>query len=166
MTHRFRHQPQVEDDLGRPLTDVELQEVATLDQLNDDQIAAIAAMRSRNYISPMVYVKAIVPTAGHADVRRFLDEDIQRVAIERRPPAELPNQDMFEREAGRPLRPMERARVGSFEKMSREQIALARTLARTNLATGFLYLSRIAPEETTERRHELAKHLAETLSEP
>ena len=114
----------------------------------------------------MLYVKAIVPTADHALVRKFLDEDIQRIAIERRPPEELPNQNWFEHYAGRPLRPMERVRVESFEKMSSEQIDLARTLARANLATGFLYLTRIVPSETTERRHELAKHLAESLTKP
>lgn len=162
MTFRFRHQPQVEDDLGRPLTDAELQQVASIDELTDDQIAVVAAIRRHSNISPMVYVMAVVPTAGHSDVRRFLDEDIERIAIERRPPEELPNQNMFEHYAGRPLRPMERVRVESFEKMSSDQIALARTLARANLATGFLYLTRIVPGESTERRHELAKHLAES----
>jgi hypothetical protein len=162
MTVRFRHQHQVEDDLGRPLTDAELQEVASLDQLSDEQIAVIAAIRPHSCISPLVYVKAVVPTARHDHVKKLIDEDIQRIAIERRPPEELPNQHMFEQCAGRPLRPMERVRVESFEKMSSDQIELARTLARANLATGFLYLSRIVPGESTERRHELAKHLAET----
>ena len=166
MTFRFRHQQQVEDDLGRPLTDAELQEVASLDQLTDDQIAAIAVIRSSSNISPMVYVKAIVPTANHADVRKFLDEDIQRIAIERRPPEELPNQKWFEHYAGRPLRPMERVRVESFEKMSSEQIELARVLTRADPTTGFLYLTRIVPGESIERIHELAKHLAENLPKP
>jgi len=102
-----------------------------------------------------------VPTAEHAEVMKLLDEDIERIATERRPPEELPNQHMFEHCAGRPLRPMERVRVESFEKMSSEQIELARMLSRANLATGFLYLTRIVPGESTERRHELAKHLAE-----
>lgn len=160
MTFRFRGQ--VEAELERPLTDAELQEVASLDELTDDQIAVVAAIRPHNRIAPMLYVKAVVPTAEHDDVMKFIDEDIHRIAIERRPPEELPNQHMFEHYAGRPLRPMERVRVESFEKMSNEQIELARTLARADLATGFLYLSRIVPGESTERRHELAKHLAES----
>jgi hypothetical protein len=57
---------------------------------------------------------------------------------------------------------MERVRVESFENMSNEQVELARMPARADLATGFLYLSRIVPTESTERRHELAKHLAKT----
>lgn len=159
MTFRFRDQ--VEMCLGRSLTDAELQEVPSLDQLTDDQIAVVAAIRPRNRIAPTVYVKAVVPTAEHADVMKFIDEDIERIAIERRPPEELPNQQLFEHYAGRPLKPIERVRVESFEKMSSEQIELARTLSRADPTTGFLYLSRIVPGESTERRHELAKHLAE-----
>ncbi|HWU87118.1 MAG TPA: hypothetical protein VN253_07585 [Kofleriaceae bacterium] len=56
---------------------------------------------------------------------------------------------------------MERVRVESFEKMSNDQIELARTLSRADPTTGFLYLSRIVPGESTKHRHELAKHLAE-----
>jgi hypothetical protein len=160
MTFEFRHQ--VEMFLRRPLTDAELQEVPSLDQLTDDQIAVIATIQPRNLIAPVLYVKAVVPTADHAEVMKLIAEDIERIAVERRPPEELPNQHMFEHYAGRPLRPMERVRVESFEKMSHDQIQLARTLARASLATCFLYLSRIVPSESTERRHELAKHLAES----
>jgi len=163
MTVKFQFQAQVEYDLGRPLTDTELQEVPSLDALTDEQIAVAAAIRAHHYITPMVYVKAIVPTAEHSAVRKFLDEDIERIAIERRPPEELPNQNWFEHYAGRPLRPMERVRVESFEKMSSEQIELARVLARADPTTGFLYLTRIVPGESIERIHELAKHLAENL---
>jgi len=159
MTFRFRGQ--VEAELERSLTDAELQEVASIDDLTDDQIAVVAAIRRHNRIAPMLYVKAVVPTARHADVMKFIDEQIERIAIERRPPEELPNQNWFEHYAGRPLRPMERVRVESFEKMSHDQIQLARTLARADPTTCFLYLTRIVPGETTERRHELAKHLAE-----
>ena len=157
----FRDRGMVEMFLERPLTDAELQEVPSIDKLTDEQIAVLAAIRPRNRIAPTVYVRAIVPTADYREVMKLIDEDIERIAIERRPPEELPNQHMFEQCAGRPLRPMERVRVESFEKMSSDQIELARTLARANLATGFLYLSRIVPGESTERRHELAKHLAE-----
>lgn len=162
MTVRFEFQAQVEYDLGRPLTDAELQEVPSLEQLSDDQIAVAAEIRRDHYITPMVYVRAVVPTASYSDVRRFLDEDIERIAIERRPPEELPNQAWFEHYAGRPLLPIERVRVESFEKMSSEQIELARTICRADPTTGFLYLTRIVPGESTERRHELAKHLAES----
>jgi len=158
----FRYRGQVEGELGRPLTDTELQEVASIDELTDDQIAVVAAIRRHNRIAPMLYVKQLVPTAEHADVMKFIDEDIERIAVERRPPEELPNQNWFEHYAGRPLRPMERVRVESFEKMSSEQIELARTLARVNPTTCFLYLTRIVPGESIERIHELAKHLEES----
>jgi hypothetical protein len=162
----FRYRGQVEAELERPLTDAELREVASIDELTDDQIAVVAAIRRHNRIAPMLYVKAVVPTADHADVMKFIDEDIERIAIERRPPEELPNQHWFEHYAGRPLRPTERVRVESFEEMSSEQIELARVLARADPTTGFLYLTRIVPRESIERIHELAKHLVASLPKP
>jgi len=164
MTFRFRDQ--VEAELERRLTEAELREVASIEELTDDQIAVIAAVRRHNRIAPMLYVKAVVPTAIHADVMKFIDEEISRIAIERRPPEELPNQHWFEHYAGRPLRPAERVRVESFEQMSSEQIELARTLARADPTTCFLYLKRIVPGESIERVHELAKHLTENLAQP
>jgi hypothetical protein len=158
MTFRFRGQ--VEAELGRSLTDAELQEVASLDELTDDQIAVLAAIRRHNRMAPMLYVKAVVPTADHHAVIKLIDEDLVRIASERLRPDDLPNQELFEHYAGRPLRPLERVRVESFEQLSSDQIALARTLARADLATGFLYLSRVAPGESTERWYKLAKHLA------
>jgi hypothetical protein len=270
MTFRFRGQ--VEGELGRSLTQAELKEVASIDELSDDQIAAIAAIRQHNRIAPMLYVKAIVPTADHADVMRFIDEDIQRIATERRPPGdlpkqraaaktpyfincdmshrkeeqmnidptdrgrienwldrpltdeellpvesldmlsddqvavvaaiqprnriapllflhavvptakrldlvdyieniedvyvvrfpppELPDQRIFEHYAGRPLEPAERVRAGTVYKMTSAQVGLAKTLALKDLTVAFLYLSRVAPDDTIEQRHHLAKHLA------
>lgn len=157
----FRHRGMVEMFLDRPLTEDELQEVPSIDDLTDDQIAVIAAIRPRNRNAPLVFVKAVVPTAGHREVLKLIDEDIERIAAERRPPEELPNESWFEHHAGRPLSPMERVRVESFEQLSPEHIELARTLARADPTTCFLYLKRVALGESTERCHELAKHLAE-----
>src|SRR5690348_6198158 len=112
-----RHRGSIEMFLERPLTEAELQEVPSIEQLTDEQIAVLAANRPRNRIAPTVYIKAVVPTADYREVMKLIDEDIERIAIERRPPEELPNQHMFEHYAGRPLRPMERVRVESFEKM-------------------------------------------------
>lgn len=157
----FTMRGQVEPYLGRQLTEAELQEVASLDELTDAHIAVFAEIRPRNRIVPMLYLKAVVPTADHDAVMKLIDGDLQRLVAERRPPEPLPNENLFEVHIGRPLRPHERVRVESFEKLSGDQIELARTLARANIAAAFLYLSRVAPGESTERRHELAKHLTE-----
>jgi hypothetical protein len=161
MTLRFQYQSQVENDLMRPLTDAELQEVSSLDQLSDDQIAVVAAIRPRSYISPMIYVKAVVPTADHHDVRNFI-EDIERIAFGRRPPEELSEQIFYELWVGRSLRPVECVGVRLFEEMSSEQIDLARTLARANLDMAFRYLAHIARKESIARCQMLARHLAES----
>ncbi|MEO8700012.1 MAG: hypothetical protein ABI867_08205 [Kofleriaceae bacterium] len=44
--------------------------------------------------------------------------------------------------------------------MSEAHIDLATILARKDVTIAFLYLSRIAPDETIEQRHHVAKHLA------
>lgn len=54
--------------LERPLTNAELQEVASLDVLTDAQIVVVAAIRPYNRIAPLVYAKAVIPAAEHADV--------------------------------------------------------------------------------------------------
>jgi len=154
-----KHRAQVEMWLHRPLTDEELQTVSSFDALTNEQVAIVAAIHPRNVIAPLLFLKAVVPTATHRDVVDFM-ENIEAVAVVRMPPPELPDQRIFEHFAGRPLAPAERARVGTVYKMNPSQIELAELLARKDRAVGFLYLSRIAPDDDIEVRNELAKHLA------
>jgi hypothetical protein len=154
-----KHRAQVEMWLKRPLTDDELQTVSSFDALTDEQVAIVAAIRPRNLIAPLLFLKAVVPTATHREVVDFMDT-IEGVAIVRRPPPELPDQRIFEHFAGRPLEPADRARVGTIYKMNPAQIELVETLARKDRAVAFLYLSRVAPDDSIEVRNELAKHLA------
>jgi hypothetical protein len=45
-------------------------------------------------------------------------------------------------------------------KRTSAQVELARTFALKDLTVAFLYLSRIASDETMQQRHYVAKHLA------
>jgi hypothetical protein len=80
--------------------------------------------------------------------------------ITRRPPADLPNRELFEAYAGRPLEPAEQVRVAAVYDMSPAHIALTELLGKKEVTIAFLYLSAIAPNETIEQRHYVAKHLA------
>jgi hypothetical protein len=153
------HRGHIENILGRPLTDDELQAADSLDALTNDQIAIIAELRPKNTIAPRLYVNAVVPTAKHADVSEFV-ESIDEVYVTRFPPPELPNEPIFEQYAGRPLMPAERVRVENVYELSSSQIELAKLLAHKDVSIAFLYLSRVAPNESTEQRHYVAKHLA------
>jgi hypothetical protein len=152
-------QGRIETWLHRPLTEDELRPVTTLDALSDEQVAVIASIQPRNRIAPLLYLQAVVPTAKRLDAVDYI-ENIQDVYVVRFPPPELPDQRIFEHYAGRPLEPAERVLAGTVYKMTSAQVELAKALALKDLAVAFLYLSRVASEETIEQRHYVAKHLA------
>jgi len=153
------HRAQIEGWLRRPLTDEELQPVSSLDMLSDDQVSIVADIRPRNRIAPMLFLQAVVPTAEFRNILDYID-NIEDVYVVRRPPPDLPDQRIFENYAGRPLEPAERVRAGTVYKMTSAQVELAKTLALKDLAVAFLYLSRVASDETIEQRHYVVKHLA------
>jgi hypothetical protein len=159
MSIESKHRGQIEAWLGRPLTDDELRPASSLDTLSDDQVSVVASIQPRNRIAPLLFLQAVVPSADHQDLIDYSD-NIQDVYVACRPPPELPDQRIFEHYAGRPLEPAERVRAGTVYKMTSAQVGLAKTLALKDLAIAFLYLSYIAPDETIEQRHYVAKHLA------
>jgi hypothetical protein len=154
-----KHRGQIESWLGRPLTDAELRLSSSLDTLSDDQVSIVASIQPRNRIAPLLFLQAVVPTAKRQDIVDFID-NIEDVHVVRRPPPELPDQQIFEHYAGRPLAPAERVRAGTVYKMTSAQVELAKTFALQDVAVAFLYLSRVAADETIEQRHYVAKHLA------
>ncbi|HEU4731154.1 MAG TPA: hypothetical protein VFT22_24845 [Kofleriaceae bacterium] len=149
----------IETWLHRPLSDEELQPVSSLDMLSDAQVAVVASIQPRNRIAPLLFLEAVVPTARRQDIVDFIDS-IDDVYVVRFPPPELPDQRIFEHYAGRPLEPAERVRAGTVYKMTSAQVELAKLLALKDLTVAFLYLSRVAADETIEQRHHVAKHLA------
>lgn len=159
MTIDQKHRGQIEAWLHRPLTDEELRPASSLDTLSDDQVAVVASIQPRNRIAPLLFLEALVPTAKHQDVIDYIDS-VQDVYIVRFPAPELPDQRIFEHYAGRPLEPAERVRAGTVYKMTSAQVELAKMLALKDLTVAFLYLSRVASEETIEQRQYVAKHLA------
>jgi hypothetical protein len=154
-----KHRGQIEDWLDRPLTDEELRPVTSLEELSNDQVAIVASIQPRNRIAPMLFLQAVVPSGGFREILDYIDS-IQDVYVVRFPPPELPDQRIFEHYAGRPLEPAERVRAGTVYKMTSAQVELAKTLALKDLTVAFLYLSRVASDETIEQRHYVAKHLA------
>ena len=149
----------IEHWLDRPLTDEELLPVSALDELSNDQVAIVASLQPRSQIAPLLFLHAVVPTAKRLDLVDYI-ENIEDVYVVRFPAPELPDQRIFEHYAGRPLEPAERVRAGTVYKMTSAQVELAKKLALKDLTVAFLYLSRVAAEETIEQRHYVAKHLA------
>jgi hypothetical protein len=149
----------IEDWLDRPLTDEELRPVSSLDLLSDEQVAIVAAIQPRNRIAPLLFLEAVVPTEKRQVIVDYID-NINDIYVVRFPPPELPDQRIFEHYAGRPLEPAERVRAGTVYKMTSAQVELAKTFALKDLTVAFLYLSRVASDETIEQRQYVAKHLA------
>ena len=153
------HRGQIESWLDRPLTEEDLRPASSLDTLSDTQVLIVASIQPHNRIAPLLFLQAVVPTAEYLDIVDYI-ENIQDVYVVRHPPPELPDQRIFEHYARRPLDPAERVRAGTVYKMTPAQIELAKTFALQDIAVAFLYLSRIAPDDTIEQRHHVAKHLA------
>ncbi|MEO8700014.1 MAG: hypothetical protein ABI867_08215 [Kofleriaceae bacterium] len=107
----------------------------------------------------MAYLEVVVPTASHDERTVFVD-GVQAVHVARQPAQELRDRAIFEQYAGRPLTNAECARIATVYDMSEAHIDLTTILARKDVTIAFLYLSRIAPEETIEQRHHVAKELA------
>ena len=152
------HRQQVEDWLGRPLTDDELRPVASLDAVTDEQLAVVAAIRPRNLIAPQLFVRAIVPTARPSDIRRIVDEIDDMISARRRP--EWSNLALFERYLGRPLVAAEKSSAPALDTLSSAQLAVATAIARQEITVACLYLHRIAPTEHVDACQVLAKQLA------
>ncbi|MEO8700015.1 MAG: hypothetical protein ABI867_08220 [Kofleriaceae bacterium] len=154
-----QHRHQIEMYLRRTLTDEDLVTAPSFDDLTDPQIELVASLRPRNLIAPMLYLRAVVPTATQSEAMEFL-ERVEELHIERQPAQELRDRAIFEHYAGRTLTNAECAHIATVHDMSPAHIELGQVLARKDVTIAFLYLSRIAPDETIEQRHHVAKELA------
>lgn len=152
------HKRQIEDWLGRQLTNDELRPVESLDALSDDQLAVVAVIRPRNLIAPLLYLRFVVPSALTRELINLID-NIAGVVASRRPPLDLPNLPLFERYLGRSLEPVERMQVAALEDLSPAHIAAATALFNAEPMVGFLYLQRIAPAAPIEACSRLATQL-------
>lgn len=149
---------QIEAWLGRRLTDSELQPVESLQALTDEQLAVVAAIRPRNLIAPLLFVRAVVPTASTSEIRELIDDLGAFIALRRRP--DLANLALFEHHVGRPLSAAEKAPAATLGEVSPAHLAIAATLARQAQTVAFLYLRRIVPSATTEACSAVVKQLA------
>ena len=149
----------IEDALDRSLTDAELEPVESLAALTDDQVAIVAEIQPNNRLIPMLFLRAVVPSAEFDAINFYID-DVQRVYVERFPPPEIPDQRIFEHYAGRSLKPAERVLAGTVYKLSGVQIELLQLLARRDVTVAFLYLAYVAADDPIEVRHQVAKDAA------
>lgn len=141
----------IETRLGRELTAEELREARTFDDLSREQLAIVAQLARREGILPSAYVRAVVPSAGHSDVRDFV-MTIQDFVARKYPPAQLAMEHLYGRELGRPLTDEERRLVASLPDLTQAQVAVARQLASRERVFGLLYLTDVVKSATTNER--------------
>ena len=58
------HRLQIEDSLRRQLGEAELRQVDTLEELSDAQLVVFAVLARRDPITPILYLRAVVPGAS------------------------------------------------------------------------------------------------------
>ena len=153
-----RERRYIEDLLGRELTDSELHPVDSLDALTREQLAVVAAIQPRSVTVPVLFLRAVVPTASSRDIMKTVDQVFAIIAA--RFPPELGNLPLFERYAGRALSAAEKSPVASLEALSPVHLAIAATLARQEKGIACLYLRRIAPSTSPDECDALAAQLA------
>ena len=156
------HREQIESWLGRPLSDGELQPVVSLDALTDAQLAVVGALRPRHLIAPLLFLRAVVPSAATPEIRELLD-NIDDVIATRQSP-ELANLPLFEHVAGRALTSTEKSRRATLVDLSPVHLAIATLLAQHDLTVAFLYLQRIVPSAEADACDALVRKLGGATS--
>ena len=141
----------IETRLGRALTAEELAEATTFDELSREQLAVVAQLVPQGILAG-AYVRAVVPTAGHSDVREFVI-GIQDFVARKYPPAQLAMEHLYGRELGRPLTDEERRVVASLPDLTRAQLAVARQLASRERVFALLYLTDVVKSAATSERN-------------
>lgn len=143
----------IEERLGRALTDEDLAEVATIDDLSREQLAIVARLE-RSGLLASAYVRAVVPSAAFPQVRDLVFT-IQDVIARKLPPARLRMEDYYGPQLGRPLTDEERRVVYSIPDLTSAQRAVARRLASGERVYALLYLGDVVKSSATHEREAL-----------
>jgi hypothetical protein len=150
---------QIENSLGRELTPDELVEVNTFDDLSRGQLDVVSQLESRRAgIAGGMYVRTVVPSARHSDVRDFVI-NIQEFIARKFPPPRFSMEHFYERELGRALADDERQPAESLEKLSEAQRAVARALSLKDTVFGVMYLGDIVKSARSYDRETFAENL-------
>lgn len=154
----FRFRGQVEDNLGRPLTQEELSPAESLETLSPAHLAVVETLAPRSTFAARLYLRSIVSTSLTQEFQTIIDDFAS--GLRSTQPKEWPNLPLFERYAGRVLSPAEKQSVASLEELSPAHLAIASMLAREEHPIAFLYLRRVVPSAALEACGDLVKQLA------
>ena len=160
MTPDQRHQ--IESRLRRELTPEELVEVASLDELSRIQLDVVATLAKREGVTPGIYVRGVVPTADHTDVRKFILTIDAHIKVRFPPdprPARLSMEEFYEQLLGRALSDDERHVAGSLQELSAAQLRVAQALSLIDPIYGMTYVGDIVPSARAYDREMFAEGL-------
>jgi hypothetical protein len=122
----------IEERLGRALTDADLAEAATFDDLSREQLELVVRLQ-RSRLLASVYLRAVVPSVGFSDVRNVVFA-IKDFIAEKYRPAPLAAEHLYEGELGRPLTDQERQVVDAIPDLKEAHGMVARQLASRDRA--------------------------------
>ena len=69
----FEGRSQVEDALGRAVTQAELSGVASPDKLSSENIEVLRVLARRQRLAALLYLKAVVPDAVFPDINELIN---------------------------------------------------------------------------------------------
>ena len=142
---------QIESVLERALSDHELADVHSADDLTPAQLNLVTVLKRRNIVTAVRYLRAVLPSVATKELQRFIDS-IEDYIATKIPLADrrLNNESLFERTLGRPLIDAERRPIPTLDELSPEQRAAAASMYARNIDTAILYVAAIASKVTAK----------------
>ena len=151
MTVDAAFRSQIVSVLERAVSDHELAEVNSADDLTPPQLNLVTVLKRRNIVTAVGYLRAVLPSLETKDLLRFIDRIEHNIAA-KIPLAErrLNNESLFVRTLGRPLSAAERHQISTLDQLSAEHRAAAAAMHARNIDTAILYVVAIASKVTAK----------------
>lgn len=140
----FERRSQVENALGRPLTDEELVVVADLAALPPSHLEVVEQLYRRNAIVALYYLRAVTDEINPSVLRNYV-HGFDSLLAQRDPNRGLLIRRLYESKLGRALTADEMVGATSLESITRVQRSVARALAVKDRSLAASYLRKLVP---------------------
>lgn len=142
---------QIEDALGRPLTDEELVVVADLAALPPSHLEVIERLYRRNAIVALYYLRAVTDDINPSTLRNYV-HSFDSFLAQRDKRTGLRAQQLYESDLGRALTADEMVGARDLQSLTRAQRDVARAIAEKDRALALGYLHELVLSTSWQER--------------
>ena len=151
MTMDENHRYQIEEALGRPLSNEELDVVDDLASLPVSHLDVMEALYLKDAVAALQYMRAVTRDIDRSILRNFV-HGFDGVAARRNKAAGLRAQRLYENELGRVLTHDETLASSTLRGLTEAQRAVARALDSKDTGIALAYVSDLVPVATLQER--------------